>query len=818
MTLELLKLQVENPPTNCHHSGFHTVKWFEDGAITQKVVLIWGGHNGISKEIYELQIKNNLKWKQIEMKGNFEPRAAFASCCFNEFVFLFGGLFDDNSFTNQLIRMDFKKMEITEIPIDSQFPKLINSSMIYHKQNNDEFLTIYGGLMENMNIFNDTLQYNLNRKQSSMLQTDAVEKKIPGRESHTAVYFYVKKPLMVVYGGFIKKYQVQRVREILVLDLESGKWSIEHGKGNNPHGRALHSCSLHGNLMFIHGGYLQYRNQMGGWDWHRTNESYSLDLYTFQWTNLRTKQVLLQKNDSEAALEKAGHSSTICDNILLIFGGVVGYAAEPPDKATNELLVMQLDEMKPPYEYKIKYSAQTVVEWKSQYSNTTITYMIHQGEKKIATSKTHLILPPKSEEYTISIACESLIFPGRSSKLMDVKIKPKNTPFKVTYQIIDQATIKLKYPKAKLLDYVVRISTENSSFNEVDCADDILKVNNFREISVEVIELYKGEFISKDICLIDKKDLDIDIEDNVDESDIEEEVLEEGLGQAGHGEVTGDTIKRVNSVQSMNSPSAQNIANKTYSDRPAVRKNSSPTEPRVIKKLKHYSETISEENMIPKDRLMHNAQYKALTDKNDENENVGTENDESMESIVHKQSYVERIPVPQDKDCIDSILSSKSESPALKINRVLNQELAPKRHLVLNSPAVDLKNEGIRVKVRTLHTENMVNNSEYPFYFNLEFGDSIKLFCEGEYHRARAIYYQFKNNTWHLQVAFDKSSSEFNEILNLADETQVSRIKESQEPKDTSTKLMEIGGLNDKEKAEMMWLRRGTSKILIRKT
>jgi hypothetical protein len=265
-----------NSPSARHEHKMHTLKYTKENIVHEKTVLIWGGMDGIKAEIYLLDTKNfkftplefnaNLPGSYSNLKENIEPRSSFGSCSFNEFVYIYGGLLSNGEFTSDLLVLDFELLTIKKLDTVFKPKGLMNPTLIIHQSNNDTIITLFGGMLKNLELINDIYQYSFNTKDFTLLKTKGYIP--PPREAHTSVHYYgvipylyreqqeVEQPhnYMISFGGFINAFNhIERTRDLLLLNLDTMYIETKPGFGQIPHGRALHSCVIDGDYMYIQG-------------------------------------------------------------------------------------------------------------------------------------------------------------------------------------------------------------------------------------------------------------------------------------------------------------------------------------------------------------------------------------------------------------------------------------------------------------------------------------------------------------------------------------------------------------------------------------
>ena len=121
---------------------------------------------------------------------------------------------------------------------------------------------------------------------------------------------------MVLFGGFDGS---TRLNDLHVFDLQSETWETpSDDRACRPSPRTYHSATLHGNLLFIFGGF-------GGNDKYPKHlaDLHILDTSTWQWTSSLG-------GESFSGSARYFHSATLVDfNKLFVFG-VSSVGSQPP--------------------------------------------------------------------------------------------------------------------------------------------------------------------------------------------------------------------------------------------------------------------------------------------------------------------------------------------------------------------------------------------------------------------------------------------------------------------------------------------------------
>ena len=247
------------------------------------LILFWGGNKGILNDFYECKTseitvsKTKLTWKQFEprMEPGILPRAGFATCSHGSKIFIFGGIQEDengDSMSNEMLEFDLEQRTIKRLVSYAESPpKRLGTSMIYVDKGSESYIMIYGGLSDAKAPLNDMWKFTVS---GSRWEKVSFRKGFPtARESHCAMYYKSQdKEYMIVYGGFcIRNNHVERLKEVVFVDLEALSWEYEVFKHKGAHGRALHSCIIAGEHMYALGGFVQFKSG-NEYLWRRSNE------------------------------------------------------------------------------------------------------------------------------------------------------------------------------------------------------------------------------------------------------------------------------------------------------------------------------------------------------------------------------------------------------------------------------------------------------------------------------------------------------------------------------------------------------------------
>lgn len=124
------------------------------------------------------------------------------------------------------------------------------------------------------------------------------------RDEHTGVVDQ-ETTQMIIFGGF---QQGNRTNQTSIYNFTTNQWeNIEIAPGQPiPCPRSGHSASIHNGNMYIFGG----KND----DAEKLNDLWVYNLAEKRWVEIEA--------EGEIPFERSGHSSDVCKDYLVIFGGI----------------------------------------------------------------------------------------------------------------------------------------------------------------------------------------------------------------------------------------------------------------------------------------------------------------------------------------------------------------------------------------------------------------------------------------------------------------------------------------------------------------
>jgi host cell factor len=135
---------------------------------------------------------------------------------------------------------------------------------------------------------------------------------------------------MIVFGGGNEGI----VDELHVFNTSTQQWFVPELKGTVPPGCAAYGMvSDGGNRILTFGGMVEYGNY--------SNELHELDIEHWEWKKLNPKSKMLGNSLPSPRL---GHSFSLLDNRVFLFGGLENESKDPKDnipKYLNDLYVLE---------------------------------------------------------------------------------------------------------------------------------------------------------------------------------------------------------------------------------------------------------------------------------------------------------------------------------------------------------------------------------------------------------------------------------------------------------------------------------------------
>ncbi|KYB29557.1 host cell factor 2 isoform X1 [Tribolium castaneum] len=138
------------------------------------------------------------------------------------------------------------------------------------------------------------------------------------RHGHRAVAI---KDLMVVFGGGNEGI----VDELHVYNTATNQWFVPMTKGDVPPGCAAYGFVVDGTRLLVFGGMVEYGKY--------SNELYELQASKWEWRRLKPKP----PKSGPAPCPRLGHSFTLVNNKVYLFGGLANDSADPKNNVPRYL-------------------------------------------------------------------------------------------------------------------------------------------------------------------------------------------------------------------------------------------------------------------------------------------------------------------------------------------------------------------------------------------------------------------------------------------------------------------------------------------------
>jgi len=196
----------------------------------------FSGRNDVAgdfRDVWEFDAEN-LKWKQLECKGEIPPEFILHSAvCHGDKMIIFGGW--SWGIFNSLYQLDLKTLKWKKIECKGQSnikPRERHSAVIFENK-----MIVFGGHI-NEEFLNDVAELNLDTMTWS--KKNCLGDLPEGLRSHTAVVDNVRRK-MLVFGG---KNSAECTNNLYELDLDTYKWTKWPIKGDIPEQRGRHTCVM----------------------------------------------------------------------------------------------------------------------------------------------------------------------------------------------------------------------------------------------------------------------------------------------------------------------------------------------------------------------------------------------------------------------------------------------------------------------------------------------------------------------------------------------------------------------------------------------
>lgn len=289
-----LELKTQNCFSPCY--GRKAIKFNED-----KVMFFGGGQNGFLKDIiiYDLRNESYERFPSLSndaeelekdtakkyFKANcFTGIGAFDAVLLDGKIYIFGGITEDNKYSNTLYQLD-DSLELKVIQQQGSVP----SARLGHtltKIGTNKIL-LFGGVEKLKTNFphflNDVYVLTINAEDFVWEKIQISSHSPCPRESHSAVLY---DKYVTIFGGMNGTF---RLNDLWQLNVESFEWSSRKCSGVLPAGRSMHTANLVGSNMYIFGGFISSYNKKNE-TWSCTNSLYYLNLETHKWNHLAMKK------------------------------------------------------------------------------------------------------------------------------------------------------------------------------------------------------------------------------------------------------------------------------------------------------------------------------------------------------------------------------------------------------------------------------------------------------------------------------------------------------------------------------------------------
>ena len=277
------------------------------------------------------RINDVVQWSEIRLSGKLpERRSNHCSFIVNDYMYIHGGRDIKEGQMANMWKLSLPGVE--ELANDSnygvQWEPVKDRGQTPGKISHHKAVVfgssviIYGG-MSGINEITDVYEFDCNKEAWSKMKQSSNGPK--PRDDHSLAK--VDEERFIIFGGFVNG---SRTNECWLATKQGSQliWEqLAKDNANAPCPRASHSAAVYDEKMYIFGGQDDENNKLN-------------DLWEFD-INTQTYNPVSLPNDSYQPQPRSGHSSSICDGKMYLFGGILELTKE-----LNELLAFDLQTMK----------------------------------------------------------------------------------------------------------------------------------------------------------------------------------------------------------------------------------------------------------------------------------------------------------------------------------------------------------------------------------------------------------------------------------------------------------------------------------------
>ncbi|XP_057665859.1 host cell factor 1-like [Diorhabda carinulata] len=323
-------------------------------AIKDLIFVFGGGEKRLFNDLMVYYIEKNI-WLCPKITGNVPPECtAHGLVVDGTRLLVFGGLLENNQFSNDLYELKAQKWEWTKLA-----PKPPKSGPLPYPRFGHSFTLVksevylFGGLA-NIGVpkfLNDLYTLNIRNSPLEWVIPQTKGSSPPPREFHTGVAYIDQKghSFLVIYGG--KNGLI--LGDLWVLNIETMSWIEPKTSGIAPLPRYFHSSIVIRNRMFVFGG----RVSVGTDDQASecTNNLICLNLETMNWDNL----VIQVDPKANLPCARSGHCAVGIETRIYIWSG----QDMDQKKCLQDLWFVDVD--KPPPPTGLRWVKNFIFTWKN---------------------------------------------------------------------------------------------------------------------------------------------------------------------------------------------------------------------------------------------------------------------------------------------------------------------------------------------------------------------------------------------------------------------------------------------------------------------
>ena len=282
-----------------HTTALHGASVFLFGGFAspspQSPLPYWDQH------LYELKL-TKLEWHRIRAMPKGDPRRrGHTAVTLEGGMYVFGGWGPEGGWwRNDIDRFDLERHSWQPVPHTGTMegPSVAFHTAVEHNRR----MVVFGGFIDESGLLQDTLGLSLSSASRGAAQQPVVA---PLDNNMKALFLRTADPAQLLEGALGEAGPRLCVSNAtFTFDLRTKRWQRHYCIGDVPAARALHSATVHDNLMFVVGGEAE----------RCYGDVYVLDMTLWLWTAVPTGK-------GGPLPPVSGHAAAIAHGCLVVYGG-----------------------------------------------------------------------------------------------------------------------------------------------------------------------------------------------------------------------------------------------------------------------------------------------------------------------------------------------------------------------------------------------------------------------------------------------------------------------------------------------------------------